>query len=199
MCEEIIVEEPVNKNFKLTDVENYVDDSTADELNFDENDTPIIENKNQAEYFVAQYKKAIQSIEENESAFKEYVDWQTKKAEQWLESINKEHKFIVEKVGLLLEDYARKNIKAEDKKKSIKLINSMLGLRSQKPEYDYDEDEVREFLEINDSSILVPQKPKIDKVALKQKGVIDGENLKINGKIVPSLVVKPKGDAFYIK
>lgn len=99
----------------------------------------------------------------------------------------------------MLEDYARKNIKAEDKKKSIKLINGMLGLRSQKPEYDYDEDEVREFLEINDSSILVPQKPKIDKVALKQKGVIDGENLKINSKIVPSLVVKPKDDAFYIK
>lgn len=82
MWEEILIEEPINKNNKLTNVENYVDDSTADELNFDENDTPIIENKNQAEYFVAQYKKAIQNIEENESAFKEYVDWQTEKAEQ---------------------------------------------------------------------------------------------------------------------
>ena len=186
-------------NSKLKALEFFIDDSIAEELSYDDEDKPFIENRNQAEYFITQYKKALQTVEENETAYKNYIEQQTQKADLWLNQANQEPKFIIEQIGLILEDFARKNITSDDKRKSIKLINGTIGLHAQQPEYIYDEEIVRNFLEENDTELLIQQKPKINKTALKKKCTIDGEFLKLNGKEIPSATINFREDNFYVK
>lgn len=180
-------------------LDSYVDNAIGEDMGFNDDNEPYIENRSQANYFLGLYKKAQQALEDNEQVVKVYLDEHERKAKEWLEQVNRDHIYVMDQIKVLLEDYTRKEITADSKKKSIKLINGTIGLRAQTPKYEYDDDTLREFLKGKHDELLIPQPDKIDHSALKKACQLNDETLTIDGEKLPGISVEFRADNFVIK
>ena len=88
---------------------------------------------------------------------------------------------------------------AETNKKTIKLPIGTLSIRKQPPKYIYNDEEVLSFLKENNLNDYIRVKEEVNKKDLKKATQINNNNqMMINGKEVPGVVVVPQDDKFEV-
>ncbi len=104
----------------------------------------------------------------------------------------------MEHYQLLLEDYAKEQLKNK-KAKTISLPFGKIGFKKQQDTFNYDEDTLLEYLRNNSSDFIkVTTKESIEKAKLKKAGVVENGHLYLDGKLVDGVTVTKNDDKFII-
>lgn len=168
----------------------------------DENNNYIINDKHQADYFIKLSKQCEEEIED----IQKYIE---EEKQRFLENLQRFEAREIEKVrnrqqyyNRALEDYAVRELESSGKK-SIKLPNGTLALKKQQPSYEYQEDILLTWAEkyypdLVKTTIPEPKKS-IDKKELKKRAFIDEGSLFIDGFEVQGVSVEQRDSKFEIK
>ena len=162
-------------------------------------ETQYIQSSSQAEYFLRVIKKYYDKVEE----IKKHAEEQAILPQRQLEAIeawrNAEAEKQLKKAAYfeaLLEEYARRQLEGS-KKKSIKLVEGVLSIRSSGPEIIYDDAKLIEWLNKYAPQYLL-QVPKPAKAELKKDAVIKDGKMLLNGEIVDGIAAEDRPDKFSI-
>lgn len=165
----------------------------------EEDGTLLVKNKSDADFYIKQINKLKEQKEEINSFVDQEVERQMRLYQEYRENrlrpLDSQIAFYEE----ALKTFAM-NEYAETNKKTIKLPNGTLSIKKQQPKYVYNDDEVLEFLQENNLNDYIRTKAEVNKKDLKKNAVINNNNqLIINGKEVPGVVVIPQEDKFEVK
>jgi hypothetical protein len=192
----------INQNDFLADLQEYLNDQEAIQLDINESNEFLVNDKHQADYFI----KLSKQCEEDINDVKKYVEEERERINRLLDN------YLIEQVQAIenrkrfyddaLETYIHRELDNTNKR-SIKLPHGTLALKKQQPHYTYTDEDILEWAkearpELIKTTIPEP-KVSIDKKLLKEQSVIMDGLLYIDGVEVPGVQVEMRDDAFSIK
>ena len=194
----------INEMDFLNDLNEFMKEESAKQLNIqqDENNNYLINDRHQADYFINLSKQCDQDIEK----IKEYIMEEKLRLMNQLEMFEqKEIESILRKKAYYdraLEDFTRRELENSNKK-SIKLPNGTLAIKKQQPHYDYTDEALlawaTDFAPELVKTVYTEPKISVDKKELKKRIVIDNEKVYLNGVEVAGVYVTIKDDKFEVK
>lgn len=194
-----------NNDLIMNELEEFMLAAEVEELKVklandtEEDGTLLVKNKSDADFYIKQINKLKEQKEEINNFVDQEVERQMRLYQEYRENrlrpLDSQIAFYEE----ALKTFAM-NEYAETNKKTIKLPNGTLSIKKQQPKYIYNDDEVLEFLQENNLNDYIRTKAEVNKKDLKKNAVINNNNqLVINGKEVPGVVVVPQEDKFEVK
>ena len=194
-----------NNDLIMNELEEFMLAAEVEELKVklandtEEDGTLLVKNKSDADFYIKQINKLKEQKEEINNFVDQEVERQMRLYQEYRENrlrpLDSQIAFYEE----ALKTFAM-NEYAETNKKTIKLPNGTLSIKKQQPKYVYNDDEVLEFLQKNGLNDYIRTKAEVNKKDLKKNAVINNNNqLVINGKEVPGVVVVPQEDKFEVK
>lgn len=194
-----------NNDLIMNELEEFMLAAEVEELKVklandtEEDGTLLVKNKSDADFYIKQINKLKEQKEEINNFVDQEVERQMRLYQEYRENrlrpLDSQIAFYEE----ALKTFAM-NEYAETNKKTIKLPNGTLSIKKQQPKYVYNDDEVLEFLQENNLNDYIRTKAEVNKKDLKKNAVINNNNqLVINGKEVPGVVVIPQEDKFEVK
>ena len=192
----------INKDDFLADLQEYINDQEAIQLDINENNEYLVNDKSQADYFIRMSKQCEEDIND----IKAFIEEERKRINDILDNYMIEQVTAVEKqkqfYDTALEAYTHRELEGS-KKRSIKLPHGTLALKKQQPHYVYQEEDLLDWAkemcpEIVKTTIPEP-KTSIDKKKIKEQCIIIDGVLYLNGVEIPFVNVEIKDDAFSIK
>lgn len=194
----------INEMDFLNDLNEFMKEESAKQLNIqqDENNNYLINDRHQADYFINLSKQCDQDIEK----IKEYIMEEKLRLMNQLEMFEqKEIESILRKKAYYdraLEDFTRRELENSNKK-SIKLPNGTLAIKKQQPHYDYTDEALlawaTDFAPELVKTVYTEPKISVDKKELKKRIIIDNEKVYLNGVEVAGVCVTIKDDKFEVK
>lgn len=194
----------INEMDFLNDLNEFMKEESAKQLNIqqDENNNYLINDRHQADYFINLSKQCDQDIEK----IKEYIMEEKLRLINQLEMFEqKEIESILRKKAYYdraLEDFTRRELENSNKK-SIKLPNGTLAIKKQQPHYDYTDEALlawaTDFAPELVKTVYTEPKISVDKKELKKRIIIDNEKVYFNGVEVAGVCVTIKDDKFEVK
>lgn len=192
----------INKDNFLADLQEFLNDQEAIELDINENNEYLVNDKHQADYFIKLSKQCDEEMDE----IKQYVEEERERLNKLLDDYLNEQVRVVENRKKFytdaLEAYVHRELDGTNKR-SIKLPHGTLALKKQQPHYSYSEEDIIEWAKEQHPDLVkttVPEpKVSIDKKKLKEVGTVMDGLLYIDGEEVPGVQVEVKDDAFNIK
>lgn len=164
----------------------------------EEDGTLLVKNKSDADFYLKQINKLKQQKEEINKFVDQEVERQLKLYQEYREDrvrpLDNQIAYYEEALRTFtLNEYAENN------KKTIKLPNGTLTIKKQQPKYIYDDKQVLEFLQQNKLNDYIRTKTEVNKKDLKKNATVNNNNeLIIDNKIVPGVVVVPQEDKFEV-
>ena len=164
----------------------------------EEDGTLLVKNNSDADFYLRQINKLKEQKEEINKFVDQELERQMRLYQQYREDrirpLDNQIAFYEE----ALKTFAM-NEYAETNKKTIKLPNGTLSIRKQPPKYIYNDEEVLSFLKENNLNDYIRVKEEVNKKDLKKAAKITNNNqMMIDGKEVPGVVVVPQDDKFEV-
>ena len=192
----------VNQNDFLADLQEFLNDQEAIQLDINESNDYLVNDKHQADYFIRLSKQCQEDIED----VKRYIEEERKRYNDLLDA------YLIDQVQAIerrkkfyddaLETYVHRELDNTNKR-SIKLPHGTLALKKQQPHYIYEDADVIEWAKEAHPDLVkttIPEpKVSLDKKKLKEQGTIMDGVLYIDGVEVPGVQIEIKEDAFSIK
>lgn len=172
-------------------------------INMDGNNNDfLINDKHQANYFIKLSKECENDIE----SVKAFVEEERNRLNTLLDSYQNDQVTSIQKrksfYDSALESYTYRELE-NSSKRSIKLPFGTLSLKKQQPVFEYEDEDVIAWAQIECPEIVktvIPEpKISIDKKELKKIGIIEDGLLYINGKEVSGIQVQIRDDKFEVK
>ena len=165
----------------------------------EEDGTLLVKNKSDADFYLRQINKLKQQKEEINEFVDQEIERQLRLYQEYREDRMRPLDNQIAFYENALKTFAM-NEYAETNKKTIKLPNGTLAIKKQQPKYVYDDEQVLEFLQENNYKDYIRTKAEVNKKDLKKNAIINNNNeLVIDGKVVPGVVVIPQEDKFEVK
>ena len=194
----------INEFDFLDELNKFMEEEGAKNLNIqkDENNNYLINDKHQADYFIKLSKECEEEIEQIQQYIKEEKNRLIHHLEQFemkeIEKVRSRQQYYTR----ALEDFTRRELEGTNKK-SIKLPNGTLAIKKQQPHYEYSDEQFIEWAESYFPDLVkvtVPEPKKtIDKKELKKRSFIDDGMLFIDGLEVQGVSVEERDDKFEVK
>ena len=164
----------------------------------EEDGTLLVKNNSDADFYLRQINKLKEQKEEINKFVDQELERQMRLYQQYREDrmrpLDNQIAFYEE----ALKTFAM-NEYAETNRKTIKLPNGTLSIRKQPPKYIYNDEEVLSFLKENNLNDYIRVKEEVNKKDLKKATQINNNNqMIIDGKEVPGVVVVPQDDKFEV-
>ena len=164
----------------------------------EEDGTLLVKNNSDADFYLRQINKLKEQKEEINKFVDQELERQMRLYQQYREDrmrpLDNQIAFYEE----ALKTFAM-NEYAETNRKTIKLPNGTLSIRKQPPKYIYSDEEVLSFLKENNLKDYIRVKEEVNKKDLKKAAKITNNNqMMIDGKEVPGVVVVPQDDKFEV-
>ena len=192
----------INKDEFLADLQEYLNDKEAIELDINESNDYLVNDKAQADYFIRLSKQCQAEIDQ----VNEYIEEERRRylalldayLEEQVQAIERRKKFYDD----ALESYVHRELDNTNKR-SMKLPHGTLALKKQQPHYTYEDADIIAWAQETHPDLVkttIPEpKVSLDKKKLKEQGTIMDGVLYINGEAVPGVQIEIKDDAFSIK
>ena len=165
----------------------------------EEDGTLLVKNKSDADFYLRQINKLKQQKEEINKFVDQEIERQLRLYQEYREDRMRPLDNQIAFYENALKTFAM-NEYAETNKKTIKLPNGTLAIKKQQPKYVYDDEQVLEFLQENNYKDYIRTKAEVNKKDLKKNATVNNNNeLVIDGKVVPGVVVIPQEDKFEVK
>lgn len=165
----------------------------------EEDGTLLVKNKSDADFYLRQINKLKQQKEEINEFVDQEIERQLRLYQEYREDRMRPLDNQIAFYENALKTFAM-NEYAETNKKTIKLPNGTLAIKKQQPKYVYDDEQVLEFLQENNYKDYIRTKAEVNKKDLKKNATVNNNNeLVIDGKVVPGVVVIPQEDKFEVK
>ena len=164
----------------------------------EEDGTLLVKNNSDADFYLRQINKLKEQKEEINKFVDQELERQMRLYQQFREDkirpLDNQIAFYEE----ALKTFAM-NEYNETNRKTIKLPNGTLSIRKQPPKYIYSDEEVLNFLKENNLNDYIRTKEEVNKKDLKKAAKITNNNqMVINGKEVPGIIVVPQDDKFEV-
>ena len=164
----------------------------------EEDGTLLVKNNSDADFYLRQINKLKEQKEEINKFVDQELERQMRLYQQYREDrmrpLDNQIAFYEE----ALKTFAM-NEYVETNKKTIKLPNGTLSIRKQPPKYIYNDEEVLSFLKENNLNDYIRVKEEVNKKDLKKATQVNNNNqMIIDGKEVPGVVVVPQDDKFEV-
>ena len=164
----------------------------------EEDGTLLVKNNSDADFYLRQINKLKEQKEEINKFVDQELERQMRLYQQYREDrmrpLDNQIAFYEE----ALKTFAM-NEYAETNKKTIKLPNGTLSIRKQPPKYIYNDEEVLSFLKENNLNDYIRVKEEVNKKDLKKATQVNNNNqMIIDGKEIPGVVVVPQDDKFEV-
>lgn len=191
-------------SISLSELERIMLMAEAEELNISDiesEDGILIRNNSDADFYIKLINRFRREMEE----INEFVDAELERQVRLYESYREERLRPIENQIKFYEEALRTytmNELADSNRKSIKLPNGTLAIRKQQPSYNYNEEEVMQFLKENELEQYITTKTteSLNKKDIKKDFIVNNNNqLVYNNKIVPGASVEFKDDKFEVK
>jgi antitoxin component HigA of HigAB toxin-antitoxin module len=161
-----------------------------------------IESDKQADWALEKIKELQEEQQENHELAEERIEPLQKKIDKiraWEERENEKIQDSIDYFESLLEDYARRLKQENEDLKTHSLPFGKLKFRKQRPKYNYNDDELLEFLEENEiDAVRVKKKP--NKRKLKKLAEVKGDKLVLeSGLIVDGVQIQERGEKFKLE
>lgn len=191
-------------SISLSELERIMLMAEAEELNINDiesEDGILIRNNSDADFYIKLINRFRREIDE----INEFVDAELERQVRLYESYREERLRPIENQIRFYEEALRTytmNELADSNRKSIKLPNGTLAIRKQQPSYNYNEEEVMQFLKENELEQYITTKTteSLNKKDIKKDFIVNNNNqLVYNNKIVPGASVEFKDDKFEVK
>lgn len=192
----------INKDEFLADLQEYLNDKEAIELDINESNDYLVNDKAQADYFIRLSKQCQAEIDQ----VNEYIEEERRRYLALLDAYLEEQVQIIERRKKFYDDALESYIHREldnTNKRSMKLPHGTLALKKQQPHYVYEDADIIEWAKEAHPDLVkttIPEpKVSLDKKKLKEQGTIMDGVLYIDGEAVPGVQIEIKDDAFSIK
>ena len=164
----------------------------------EEDGTLLVKNNSDADFYLRQINK----LKEQKEEINKFVDQELERQMRLYQQYREDRMRPLDNQIAFYEEALRTfamNEYAETNKKTIKLPNGTLSIRKQPPKYIYNDEEVLSFLKENNLNDYIRVKEEVNKKDLKKATQINNNNqMIINGKEVPGVVVVPQDDKFEV-
>ena len=164
----------------------------------EEDGTLLVKNNSDADFYLRQINK----LKEQKEEINKFVDQELERQMRLYQPYSEDRMRPLDNQIAFYEEALRTfamNEYAETNKKTIKLPNGTLSIRKQPPKYIYNDEEVLSFLKENNLNDYIRVKEEVNKKDLKKATQINNNNqMMINGKEVPGVVVVPQDDKFEV-
>ena len=164
----------------------------------EEDGTLLVKNNSDADFYLRQINK----LKEQKEEINKFVDQELERQMRLYQQYREDRMRPLDNQIAFYEEALRTfamNEYAETNKKTIKLPNGTLSIRKQPPKYIYNDEEVLSFLKENNLNDYIRVKEEVNKKDLKKVTQINNNNqMMINGKEVPGVVVVPQDDKFEV-
>ena len=164
----------------------------------EEDGTLLVKNNSDADFYLRQINK----LKEQKEEINKFVDQELERQMRLYQQYREDRVRPLDNQIAFYEEALRTfamNEYAETNKKTIKLPNGTLSIRKQPPKYIYNDEEVLSFLKENNLNDYIRVKEEVNKKDLKKATQINNNNqMMINGKEVPGVVVVPQDDKFEV-
>ena len=165
----------------------------------EEDGTLLVKNKSDADFYLRQINKLKQQKEEINEFVDQEIERQLRLYQEYREDRMRPLDNQIAFYENALKTFAM-NEYAETNKKTIKLPNGTLAIKKQQPKYIYKDEQVLEYLQENNYKDYIRTKAEVNKKDLKKNAIVNNNNeLVIDGKVVPGVVVIPQEDKFEVK
>ena len=165
----------------------------------EEDGTLLVKNKSDADFYLRQINKLKQQKEEINEFVDQEIERQLRLYQEYREDRMRPLDNQIAFYENALKTFAM-NEYAETNKKTIKLPNGTLAIKKQQPKYVYDDEQVLEFVQENNYKDYIRTKAEVNKKDLKKNAIVNNNNeLVIDDKVVPGVVVIPQEDKFEVK
>ena len=165
----------------------------------EEDGTLLVKNKSDADFYLRQINK----LKEQKEEINEFVDQEIERQLRLYQEYREDRMRPLDNQIAFYENALKTfamNEYAETNKKTIKLPNGTLAIKKQQPKYVYNDEQVLEFLQENNYKDYIRTKAEVNKKDLKKNAIVNNNNeLVIDGKVVPGVVVIPQEDKFEVK
>ena len=192
----------INKDEFLADLQEYLNDKEAIELDINESNDYLVNDKAQADYFIRLSKQCQAEIDQ----VNEYIEEERRRYLALLDAYLEEQIQVIERRKKFYDDALESYIHREldnTNKRSMKLPHGTLALKKQQPHYVYEDADIIEWAKEAHPDLVkttIPEpKVSLDKKKLKEQGTIMDGVLYIDGEAVPGVQIEIKDDAFSIK
>ena len=164
----------------------------------EEDGTLLVKNNSDADFYLRQINK----LKEQKEEINKFVDQELERQMRLYQQYREDRMRPLDNQIAFYEEALRTfamNEYAETNKKTIKLPNGTLSIRKQPPKYIYSDEEVLSFLKENNLNDYIRVKEEVNKKDLKKAAKITNNNqMMIDGKEVPGVVVVPQDDKFEV-
>ena len=164
----------------------------------EEDGTLLVKNNSDADFYLRQINK----LKEQKEEINKFVDQELERQMRLYQQDREDRMRPLDNQIAFYEEALRTfamNEYAETNKKTIKLPNGTLSIRKQPPKYIYNDEEVLSFLKENNLNDYIRVKEEVNKKDLKKATQINNNNqMIIDGKEVPGVVVVPQDDKFEV-
>ena len=192
----------INKDEFLADLQEYLNDKEAIELDINESNDYLVNYKAQADYFIRLSKQCQAEIDQ----VNEYIEEERRRYLALLDAYLEEQVQVIERRKKFYDDALESYIHREldnTNKRSMKLPHGTLALKKQQPHYVYEDADIIAWAQETRPDLVkttIPEpKVSLDKKKLKEQGTIMDGVLYIDGEAVPGVQIEIKDDAFSIK
>ena len=164
----------------------------------EEDGTLLVKNNSDADFYLRQINK----LKEQKEEINKFVDQELERQMRLYQQYREDRMRPLDNQIAFYEEALRTfamNEYAETNRKTIKLPNGTLSIRKQPPKYIYNDEEVLSFLKENNLNDYIRVKEEVNKKDLKKATQINNNNqIMINGKEIPGVVVVPQDDKFEV-
>ena len=188
----------------MDELEQFMLKAEAEELkvklaeDVEEDGTLLVKNNSDADFYLRQINK----LKEQKEEINKFVDQELERQMRLYQQYREDRMRPLDNQIAFYEEALRTfamNEYAETNKKTIKLPNGTLSIRKQPPKYIYNDEEVLSFLKENNLNDYIRVKEEVNKKDLKKATQINNNNqMMIDGKEVPGVVVVPQDDKFEV-
>ena len=164
----------------------------------EEDGTLLVKNNSDADFYLRQINK----LKEQKEEINKFVDQELERQMRLYQQYREDRMRPLDNQIAFYEEALRTfamNEYAETNRKTIKLPNGTLSIRKQPPKYVYNDEQVLSFLKENNLNDYIRVKEEVNKKDLKKAAKITNNNqMMIDGKEVPGVVVVPQDDKFEV-
>ena len=164
----------------------------------EEDGTLLVKNNSDADFYLRQINK----LKEQKEEINKFVDQELERQMRLYQQYREDRMRPLDNQIAFYEEALRTfamNEYAETNRKTIKLPNGTLSIRKQPPKYIYSDEEVLSFLKENNLNDYIRVKEEVNKKDLKKAAKITNNNqMMIDGKEIPGVVVVPQDDKFEV-
>ena len=164
----------------------------------EEDGTLLVKNNSDADFYLRQINK----LKEQKEEINKFVDQELERQMRLYQQYREDRMRPLDNQIAFYEEALRTfamNEYAETNRKTIKLPNGTLSIRKQPPKYIYSDEQVLSFLKENNLNDYIRVKEEVNKKDLKKATQINNNNqMIIDGKEVPGVVVVPQDDKFEV-